>query len=84
MRIGKDKKTQVKRIENTEEFARAVSSIVLEKKISVSKSRKELYLKNINGKEYKCYAIYYSVGNGRFNIDKSIEDIKWIMKENLN
>ena len=27
------------------------------------------------------YAVYYPVGNGRFNIDKAIEDIKWIMKE---
>ena len=65
-------------------FGNQVSSIVLDKKISVSQSRKELYLKNINGKEYRCYAVYYPVGNGRFNIDKSIEDIKWIMKENLN
>lgn len=64
-------------------FGNQVSSIVLDQKISVSKSRKKLYLKNINDKEYKCYAVYYPVGNGRFNIDKSIEDIKWIVKENL-
>ena len=63
-------------------FGNQVSSIVLNEKISVSQSRKKLYLKNINSKEYKCYAVYYPVGNGRFNIDKSIEDIKWIMKEN--
>lgn len=65
-------------------FGNQVSSIVLGKKISVSQARKKIYLKDINGKEYKCYAVYYPVGNGRFNIDKSIEDIKWIMKENLN
>ena len=29
---------------------------------------------------YKVFPVYYPVGNGIFNIDKSIEDIKWIMK----
>ena len=64
-------------------FGNQVSSIVLNQKISVSQVRKKLFLKNIDNKKYKCYAVYYPVGNGRFNIDKSIEDIKWIMKENL-
>jgi len=41
---------------------------------------KKLFKKEINGKEYKFYSVYYPIGNGRFNIDKSIEDIKWIMK----
>ena len=48
-------------------FGNQVSSIVLDKKISVSTCRKELF----------------PIGNGRFNIDKSIEDIKWIMKNNI-
>lgn len=66
-------------------FGNQVSSIFLEKKISVSMTRKEKMIKNINNKEYTCYCVYYPVGNGRFNIDKSIEDIKWIIeKEKLN
>ena len=63
-------------------FGNQVSSIVLNKKISVSKSRKELHHKKIAQKEYDSYAVYYPIGNGRFNIDKSIEDIKWIIDKN--
>ena len=57
-----------------------VSSIILNEKISVSKVRKKQFLKEINGNTYKMYATYYPVGNGRFNIDKTIEDIKSIKK----
>ncbi len=64
-------------------FGNQVSSIVLKQKISVSQCRKQLFTKNINGKEYKFYSVYYPIGNGRFNIDKSIEDIKYIMQENF-
>ncbi len=65
-------------------FGNQVSSIFLNKKISVSQVRKEKFEKTIDGITYPCYAIYYPIGNGRFNIDKSIEDIKWIRKkENL-
>ncbi len=64
-------------------FGNQVSSIVLNEKISVSKVRKQLFEKKINEKKYNFYSVYYSVGNGRFNMDKSIEDIKWIM-ENLS
>lgn len=63
-------------------FGNQVSSIVLHQKISVSQVRKKEFTKSIHGKEYKCYSVYYPVGNGRFNIDKSIEDIKWIIGEN--
>lgn len=63
-------------------FGNQVSSIVLNQKISVSQCRKKLFKSEINGKEYKCYCVYYPVGNGRFNIDKSIEDIQYI-KANL-
>ena len=63
-------------------FGNQVSSIVLDKKISVSQVRKTEFIKTINGKEYKCFPVFYPVGNGRFNIDKSIEDILWI-KENI-
>lgn len=64
-------------------FGNQVSSIVLNQKISVSQSRKKCYEKDINGKKYKFYSVFYPVGNGRFNIDKSIEDIKWIIKNEL-
>jgi len=62
-------------------FGNQVSSIVLGEKISVSKVRKKKFIKNINGKSYNMYSVYYPIGNGRFNIDKSIEDIKWIIKK---
>lgn len=60
-------------------FGNQVSSIVLNEKISVSQCRKKLFKKEINGKEYNCYPVFYPVGNGRFNIDKAIEDILYIM-----
>ena len=57
-------------------FGNQVFSIVLNEKISVSQVRKkEFLLKD----KFKCYSIYYLVGNGRFNMDKSIEDILYIM-----
>lgn len=56
-------------------FGNQVSSIVLNEKISVSTVRK----KEFNYKGFKFYSVYYPVGNGFFNIDKAIEDIKWIM-----
>lgn len=62
-------------------FGNQVSSIVLNEKVSVSKVRKKLFEKEINNKKYKFYAVYYPVGNGRSNIDKSIEDIKWIINK---
>lgn len=64
-------------------FGNQVSSIVLNQKISVSQVRKQLFKRNINGKEYNFYSVYYPVGNGRFNIDKSIEDIHWILQNLL-
>lgn len=65
-------------------FGNQVSSIVLNKKISVSQCRKQLFIDKINKKEYKFYSVYYPVGNGRFNIDKSIEDINWIIENEIN
>ncbi len=61
-------------------FGNQVSSIVLDKKISVSEVRKKKFIKKINKKEYEFYSVYYPVGNGRFNIDKAIEDINYIIK----
>lgn len=64
-------------------FGNQVSSIVLNKKILVSENRKVCHDININENKYKVYPVYYSVGNGIFNIDKSIEDIKWIVENEL-
>ena len=64
-------------------FGNQVSSIVLNQKICVSQVRKKLFKKIINNKEYNLYSVFYPVGNGRFNIDKSIEDIKWIMEKHV-
>ncbi len=65
-------------------FGNQVSSIVLNKKISVSQCRKQLFTSSIGNNEYKFYSVYYPVGNGRFNIDKSIEDINWIIKNEIS
>lgn len=64
-------------------FGNQVSSIILNEKISVSTVRKKCFTKKIKSKEYKFYSVFYPVGNGRFNIDKSIEDIKWIIDNEL-
>ena len=60
-------------------FGNQVSSIVLNEKISVSLYRKKKFTKEINGQKYDFYSVFYPVGNGRFNINKSIEDINYII-----
>lgn len=64
-------------------FGNQVSRVVLGEKISVSQCRKKVFEKEINNKVYKFYSVFYPVGNGRFNIDKSIEDILYIIKKEL-
>jgi len=61
-------------------FGNQVSSIILNKKISVSENRKISHDLKTKDNIYKVFPVYYPVGNGIFNIDKSIEDIKWIIK----
>lgn len=63
-------------------FGNQVSSIILNKVISVSKCRKDYYFKNINDINYKVYPIFYPVGQGMRNIDIAINDIIEIMREN--
>ena len=63
-------------------FGNQVSSIVLDKKISVSGCRKECFIKKIGDKSYKIYPVYYPIGNGMMNIDKAIEDLKYIIEIN--
>ena len=64
-------------------FGNQVSSLVLNEKISVSQCRKKLFKKRIHNTLYKFYAVYYPVGNGSFNMDKAVEDILYIIKENF-
>ena len=59
-----------------------VSSIVLDRTISVSQCRKQNFSKNIAGKNYKVYPVYYPIGNGMMNIEKAIEDLNFIIKTN--
>lgn len=60
-------------------FGNQVSSIVLNQKITVSTSRMKKYDLKIGNTSYETYAIFYPVGNGRFNQDKAIEDINKIL-----
>ena len=64
-------------------FGNQVSSIILNKKISVSENRKICQKIKINENIYKVYPVYYPVGNGIFNMDKSIEDINWIIENEI-
>ena len=60
-----------------------VSSIVLNKNISVSQCRKQSFSRNIDGKNYRVYPVYYPIGNGMMNIDKAIEDLNYIISTNF-
>ena len=62
-------------------FGNQVSSIMLDENISVSFTRKRKFMLKINDKLYESYALFYPVGNGRFNQDKTIEDIKAILSK---
>lgn len=64
-------------------FGNQVSSIILDRNISVSQCRKQGFSKNIAGKNYKVYPVYYPIGNGMMNIDKAIEDLEFIIRTNL-
>lgn len=59
-------------------FGNQVSSIVLNEKIRVSECRKTSHDLLAKGHSYKCFPVYYPVGNGFFNAPKAIEDLKYI------
>lgn len=61
-------------------FGNQVSSIILGEKICVSQVRRKKYNLKLNGKNHDAYAVYYPVGNGRFNQPKAVEDIIYIKK----
>ena len=64
-------------------FGNQVSSILLNKNISVSQCRKQYYTLNVSNNIYKVYPVYYPIGNGMMNIDKAIEDLKYIIDNNV-
>ena len=61
-------------------FGNQVSSIMLNQNISVSNCRNQKFNLEINNKNFDCYAVYYPVGNGFFNVDKAIEGLNKILK----
>ena len=65
-------------------FGNQVSSIILNQKISVSTNRKICHKIKIHKKIYKVYPVYYPVGNGIFNMEKAVEDINWIIENEIN
>ena len=62
-------------------FGNQVASIVLEEKVSGSLARCKKFDLDLNGNVVEGYAVFYPVGNGRFNQDKAICDIKTILKD---
>lgn len=64
-------------------FGNQISSILLNKNISVSQCRKQYYTLNVSNNIYKVYPVYYPIGNGMMNIDKAIEDLKYIIDNNV-
>lgn len=61
-------------------FGNQVASIVLDEKITVSTCRKHCFSLKLGRQNCKCYAVFYPVGNGRFNQPKAVEDIREILK----
>lgn len=62
-------------------FGNQVASIMLDEKIMVSTVRQKKFKLNIDDEEYESYALFYPVGNGRFNQHKTVEDIKEILSK---
>lgn len=60
-------------------FGNQVSSILLEKQISVSQTRKQGFELAIKDQLFKVYPVYYPVGQGMRNMSKAIEDLKHIL-----
>lgn len=60
-------------------FGNQVSSIFLNQKICVSTVRKKEYKLCVGDTYYPVYPVYYPIGNGMRNIDKAIEDLKYII-----
>jgi DNA polymerase len=61
-------------------FGNQVSSVFLDERVSVSKVRKKAFDVRIGSNNFTTYSVYYPVGQGMRNIDKSISDLKDIMR----
>lgn len=61
-------------------FGNQVSSLFLGRPIKVSETRKTCIIKNINGKDFYVYPVYYPVGQGMRNMPMALEDIKFAIK----
>jgi uracil-DNA glycosylase len=61
-------------------FGNQVSSIVLQKNISVSKSRRVPYEIRMGSSIYPTYPVYYPIGQGQRNISNALEDVAWILR----
>lgn len=62
-------------------FGNQTSSLVLDEKISVSTCRKQEFKLQVGEQVFSAYAVFYPVGNGFFNADKAVEDIKFIKEK---
>lgn len=60
-------------------FGNQVSSIFINKPISVSKERKNIYKVNLQENTYDTLPVHYPVGQGQRNMPISIEDITWFV-----
>lgn len=60
-------------------FGNQVSSIFLDKTISVSRVRKQKFRKRVGSSIYSTYSLFYPVGQGRRNMPKAKEDIRYIL-----
>lgn len=61
-------------------FGNQVSSILLNRPVKVSECRKKYSLLSIAGKSFPVYSAYYPVGQGMRNLIKTVNDVKWILK----
>lgn len=59
-----------------------VSSIILNQPIKVSEQRRRCLPLTIEKETYSVYPVYYPVGQGMRNMDKAVEDIRWVMEKN--
>jgi uracil-DNA glycosylase len=64
-------------------FGNQVSSVALEQSISVSKVRRKRFDYVVGDKSYKAYSVYYPMGQGRRNIGKAVEDVRYVMDRSL-
>lgn len=59
-----------------------VSSLVMGRRVKVLEERKIEFPLVIANRTFTAYAVPYPIGQGMRNLDKAVEDIRWIMKKN--